>query len=75
MNTTGIHITELPQLNDPLLIAGFDGWGNALNISKGMVSFLIRHFGAQHFADLDADTFYNYDGLRPRVNIEEGVLQ
>ena len=75
MSDPGIHIKELPQLKNPLLIAGFNGWGNALNISTGMVSYLIRHLRARHFADFDTDTFYRYDDQRPQVNIEEGMLK
>jgi len=75
MSDQGIHIQELPRLKNPLLIAGFDGWGNALNISNGMAAYLIRHFKARHFADFDTDTFYRYDDQRPRVNIEEGILK
>ena len=75
MNDPGIHIKELPQLEKPLLIAGFNGWGNALNISDGMVSYLIRHFKARSFADLNPDIFYRYDEQRPRVIIEDGLLQ
>ena len=75
MSDHGIHIKELPQLKHPLLIAGFDGWGNALNISNGMASYLIRSKEGQHFADLDSDTFYRYDEKRPRVNIVDGILE
>ena len=75
MSDQGIHIKELPQLKNPLLIAGFDGWGNALNISNGMANYLIRRMKAQHFADLDSDTFYRYDDQRPRVSIAGGILK
>lgn len=75
MNDPGIHIKELPQLEKPLLIAGFDGWGNALNISNGMASYFISHFKAQSFADLNPDIFYRYDEQRPRVLIEDGLLK
>ena len=75
MNDPGIHIKQLPQLEKPLLIAGFNGWGNALNISDGMVSYLIRHFKARSFADLTPDMFYRYDEQRPRVIIEDGLLK
>lgn len=74
MNITGIHIREWPRLNKPVLIAGFDGWGNALNISNGMAAYLIRRLKANHFADLDPDTFYRYDEQRPVVDIAEGKL-
>ena len=75
MSDHGIHIKELPKLKNPLLIAGFDGWGNALNISKGMVNYLIRRMKAKHFADLDPDTFYRYDEQRPQVSIVGGILK
>ncbi len=69
-----IHIKELPDLKNPVLIAGFDGWGNALNVSNAMAAYLIRQLNARHFADLDPDSFYRYDEQRPIVNIEEGYL-
>ncbi|CAB1065356.1 hypothetical protein D1BOALGB6SA_10153 [Olavius sp. associated proteobacterium Delta 1] len=74
MSKAGIHIKELPQLSNPVLIAGFDGWGNALNISNGMVAYLIRRLKAKKFAYLDPDTFYRYDEQRPVVDIAEGKL-
>ena len=75
MSTNGIQIHELPDLKNPLLIAGFDGWGNALKISSGMVAYLIRAFKAQRFAELDPDVFFRYDEKRPVVHIEEGVFK
>ncbi|MGD9065128.1 MAG: PAC2 family protein, partial [Desulfobacterales bacterium] len=75
MSDHGIHIKNLPKLKNPFLIAGFDGWGNALNISKGVVSYLIRRMKARHFADLDPDTFYRYDDQRPQVSIVGGILK
>ena len=72
----GIHIEELPELNRPLLIAGFDGWGNALNISQGMVAYLIRRLdNTKAFAKINPDMFYRYDEARPVVNIEKGELK
>jgi proteasome assembly chaperone (PAC2) family protein len=74
MNAQTIHIKDLPNLTNPVLIAGFDGWGNALNVSSGMAAYLIRQLNARHFADLDPDAFYRYDEQRPVVDIEEGHL-
>jgi proteasome assembly chaperone (PAC2) family protein len=75
MNINGIQIHELPDLKNPLLIAGFDGWGNALKISSGMAAYLIRNFQAQRFAELDPDVFFRYDEKRPLVNIEDGMFK
>ena len=75
MNIKGIQIHELPELKNPLLIAGFDGWGNALKISSGMAAYLIRTFQAQEFAELDPDVFFRYDEKRPVVLIEDGMFK
>ena len=75
MNINGIQIHELPELKNPLLIAGFDGWGNALKISSGMAAYLIRTFQAKRFAELDPDVFFRYDEKRPVVRIEDGMFK
>jgi len=71
----GIYIEKLPELKDPLLIAGFDGWGNALDISKSMVTYLIRKLKAEFFAGINPDLFFRYDESRPFVNIQQGILK
>ena len=65
----------MPELENPILIAGFDGWGNALDVAKAMAGFLIRKLGAVHFAKVDPDLFYRYDETRPLAHIEEGILK
>lgn len=71
----GIQIDQLPDLKNPLLIAGFDGWGNALKISSAMAAYLVRKFKAQRFAEMNPDLFFRYDEMRPVAHIEEGVLK
>ena len=75
METQGIQVTELPDLHAPLLIAGFDGWGNALDVSKGMAAYLIRKLDGRLFARINPDLFYRYDENRPEVHIEAGTLK
>jgi proteasome assembly chaperone (PAC2) family protein len=75
METKGIDIEEIPRLKNPLFIAGFDGWGNALNISKGTLDFLISRLSARPIARLNPDLFYRYDATRPVIRVEEGVLK
>ena len=75
MSETAIQIDKLPDLKNPLLIAGFDGWGNALKISSGMAAYLVRKFRAQRFAEINPDLFFRYDEMRPVVHIEEGMLK
>ncbi|MBW2093670.1 MAG: PAC2 family protein [Deltaproteobacteria bacterium] len=71
----GILREKTPPVKEPILIAGFDGWGNAMDVSKTMASYLVRKLKAESFATLNADLFYRYDENRPVVLIENGVLK
>ena len=75
MSNVGILIDRLPGLKDPLLIAGFDGWGNALNVSSGMTAYLARSLDGYEFGRLNSDLFYRFDENRPQVTIEGGLLK
>ncbi len=70
-----IHIHRLPDLKYPICIAGFEGWGNALDVSKAMITYLIRKLDAEPFASINGDLFYRFDESRPWVEIEGGVLK
>lgn len=74
MKVQGLIIDHIPSLTDTLFIAGFEGWGNALDVSRGMVDYLIRTFEAKPFARLDSDPFYRYDESRPQALVEHGEL-
>jgi proteasome assembly chaperone (PAC2) family protein len=75
MADKGIHVKETPQLKNPLLIVGFDGWGNALNVASGMAAYLVGKLEARPFAELNPDVFYRFDENRPIVNIVEGTIK
>ena len=74
MTAPGIHLEDVPLLKQPLIIAGFYGWGNALNVSTDMVDHLVDTFEAKPFARINPDVFYRFDQSRPNVRIEEGHL-
>ena len=75
MLSDSIQIEHLPNLDEPLLIVGFEGWGNALDISRGMVNYLIGKLKAQIFGKIDSDLFYRFDENRPLVKIQDGLLE
>lgn len=74
MSEKTIEIEYLPQFREPLLILGFEGWGNALDISRGMVDYLIKKLNARPFGAINSDIFYRYDENRPVVEIKNGLL-
>ena len=75
MEIKGFQVDHVPELKSPILIAGFDGWGNAMDVSTEAVLFFINECKAREFARIDPDQFYRYDASRPVVNIEAGVVK
>ena len=75
MSDQAFHYEHLPQVTDPILIGGFDGWGNALDVSKSMASYLIRKLAAEKFAEINPDLFYRFDETRPYVDIQGGRIK
>jgi proteasome assembly chaperone (PAC2) family protein len=75
MNIQGIDTEYIPVLDSSILIVGLTGWGNALNVSRGMASFLVRALQAEPFARLRPDPFYRYDEHRPEIEVTAGELK
>jgi hypothetical protein len=73
MFSESIEVEYYPQLDNPLAIAGFEGWGNALDISRGMVDYMIQKLHAKAFATIRSDPFYRFDESRPIAEIEDGL--
>lgn len=75
MISESIDFEYIPELSEPLLIVGFDGWGNALDISRGMADYLVRKLKAKPFGTINPDHYYRFDEKRPVVTIEAGLLK
>lgn len=69
------QLEHLPPMEDPLLIAGFEGWGNALDISRGMADYIIEKLKGRSIGIINPDLFYRFDEHRPVAEIEEGLLK
>jgi proteasome assembly chaperone (PAC2) family protein len=74
MNPVGIHIETSPQVEAPVFIMGFSGWGNALNVSTDMIDYLVEQLGGRRFGRIDPDLFFIYENSRPAIDIRDGVL-
>ena len=70
-----IQLDYTPKSKDALLIMGFEGWGNALDVSSRMIEYLIRKLDANPFGKLNPDQFYTFEKNRPKILIENGLLK
>lgn len=64
-----------PNLDAPVAIIGFKGWGNAGEISSGAVSFLRQALDTKPLAELDTDPFMDFTAERPKAVIRNGRLE
>lgn len=70
-----LHVTALPELRDPLFIAAFAGWNDAAGAATWAVHFLIDRWGAQRFAEIDAEEFFAFTDTRPQIRLTGGVTR
>lgn len=75
MDRRGIQIDALPELKSPVLIAAFDGWGNALQVATDTHDYLVQQFDGRPFARFFPDAYFRLDRSRPVVRIVNGVLE
>lgn len=69
-----IRWRHVPELRDPVMVAGFFGWSNAGNVSSDTVEHLVRTLEPRLFATLSDEPFINYTVDRPIARIEDGVI-
>jgi proteasome assembly chaperone (PAC2) family protein len=65
---------EIPLLNQPYLIAGFEGWPNAAEVSSFSIQHLVENLKAKRFASIPMDNFYQMSSNRPAAIIKDGRL-
>jgi len=63
------------KLNEPALVAGFGGWGNAGEVATSAVDYMVESLGAEELATLDSDIFFLFSVNRPLVSIVNGHLK
>ena len=59
-------------LRAPALICGFKGWNDAADAASSAISYVGTALGAQRFATIDPEEFYDFQATRPRVKMVEG---
>ena len=75
MEYTTIQMKEIPSLMSPAIIIGLRGWGNALEVSAGMATYLVDQNQGRSVGRIRSDTCYRYDENRPVVKIKLGEIK
>ena len=59
-------------LRAPALVCAFKGWNDAGDAASAALSFIGASFGAERFATIDPEEFFDFQATRPRVSIVDG---
>jgi len=68
-------IASRPSLERPTLIAAFRGWNDGGQGASLAAGYLAKLWGAERFAEVDPENFFDFQATRPHVTLEEGVTR
>ncbi|MEA2171633.1 MAG: hypothetical protein QOF76_4933 [Solirubrobacteraceae bacterium] len=60
-------------LRAPALVAAFEGWNDAGDAASSALTFIAGSLGAQQFASIDPDDFYDFKDTRPTIRFVDGI--
>ncbi len=73
MEASDLLIASRPNLRRPVLIIAFRGWNDGGQGASLAGGYLVRLWEAERFAEIDPDSFVDFQCTRPMVTINETV--
>jgi len=70
-----LRIFSHPELERPVLLAAFRGWNDGAQAASLAAGYLAKTWGAEQFADIDPEDFFDFQATRPHVSLEEGLTR
>jgi predicted ATP-grasp superfamily ATP-dependent carboligase len=67
-----IELEDLGELDDPVIVAAFEGWNDAGEAASAVIEHLAEAWGAEMVAAIDPEDYYDFQVNRPRVLLEGG---
>jgi proteasome assembly chaperone (PAC2) family protein len=67
-----IELEAVPELNDPIVVAAFEGWNDAGESATAAVEYLARAWDATLVAAMDPEDYYDFQVNRPRIGLVDG---
>ena len=64
-----------PDLERPVLLAAFRGWNDGAQAASLAAGYLAKTWGAEQFAEIDPEDFFDFQATRPHVSLEEGLTR
>ncbi len=75
MDNKYISLEWRPELDRPILIAGFSGWNDAAEAASVAVESVSESWEAKKFGTFDGEEFFDYQATRPQIKLIDGVTR
>lgn len=66
-----MELDGVPDLDDPVLVAAFEGWNDAGEAATGVVEHLEESWQAVPLGKIDPEEYYDFQVNRPHVSVDE----
>jgi proteasome assembly chaperone (PAC2) family protein len=70
-----LNVTFRPELRRPVLVAAFRGWNDGGQGASLGGAYLAKQWDATRFAEIDPESFYDFQATRPQVSLIDGVTR
>src|SRR5512132_653886 len=70
-----LRIDHRPELTRPIMVAAFRGWNDGAQAATLAAGYLAKTWGAERFAEVDPENFFDFQATRPHVSLEEGLTR
>jgi proteasome assembly chaperone (PAC2) family protein len=70
-----LRLEARPQLQQPVMVTAFRGWNDGGQGASLAGGYLARAWGAEKFAEIDPETFFDFQATRPQVSLVEGMTR
>ena len=73
--TEELRVESRPDLRRPALVCAFRGWNDGGQGASLAGGFLARAWGAERFAEIDPELFFDFQATRPQISFAEGTVR
>jgi proteasome assembly chaperone (PAC2) family protein len=70
-----LNVSFTPKLRRPVLVAAFRGWNDGGQGASLAAGYLAKEWGGARFAEIDPESFYDFQATRPHVSLEDGMTR
>jgi proteasome assembly chaperone (PAC2) family protein len=70
-----LRVLERPALTRPVLVAAFRGWNDGGQGASLAGGYLAKTWGAERFAEIDPEGFFDFQSTRPHVSLVDGMTR